>query len=743
LADYHVDVNIEEKYKVLQEVMSRYYGLTEGLNNFLKELSHPYKDWHFIVTEARGYSLEYFNLLQSHPKGPEAAGLFVDIFNRAIESTVNPTVRDEAVDNLLLFLQKIIKDSGSDIFRFMPVLDDAFNRIGNYEEENLFLCIKSFYQIKRLAELILDRPFESPPNYKSLNLLLLKYFEKTYDYWLGEADPQTWFVAESGEEGDGKDFSQLFNQISHARMRHLKSLLKKIVRSGDIESETVLREFMSLPGYSQIVENYRNIAQQLFEAGRENRKGNQWKVIFLFYIMNISGLSMIHEETLREINRTLSWLIEHETDLYISRLIEKTFSILNESSLSFPTTALNCVLNMGKGVYKTDESDLINYFIDGVVDMGFQSPMIGGVGNDWRIKVNSVHIQNLRTWLELVELNPKWSARLISAMIIHLSLSGIFLKDTDLFPRDITRFLNSDIGPVYNLTKQLARLFPVYFNDIGAEGKLRDISTRIDEIAYRKDILIHFLRKQSHVESSNQILGFIEATLHFWATREKERLQSFVPPIIYDQIDTRGPFIDGVNKIMSVLKENGLSTPGDLLFIETENLNRILEKIPDVSGTDLERVKLIADFYKLLHQKYNVSSIELKHHIAQLSTEALPDLNRLRAGLAEPDLKKKLFVLLDYLDQLKKLILSSETYAVREDIYKKRHITADIPSMYGSYHEMKFDALGLTFRIESLVNVLFEELIEDIDLSIITKATFYQIYARNWTVFPRTKLSAN
>ncbi|MHC4457361.1 MAG: PEP/pyruvate-binding domain-containing protein, partial [Planctomycetota bacterium] len=194
LADYHVDVTIEEKYEVLQEVMSRYYGLMEGLNNFLKELSHPYKNWNFIVTEARGYSLEYFHLLQSHPKGPEAAGLFVDIFNRAIESTVNPSVRTEAVDNLLLLLQKIIKDSGSDIFRFMPVLDDAFNRIGNYEEKYLFLCIKSFYQIKRLAELILDRTFESPPNYKSLNLLLLKYFEKTYDYWLAEADPQVWFM---------------------------------------------------------------------------------------------------------------------------------------------------------------------------------------------------------------------------------------------------------------------------------------------------------------------------------------------------------------------------------------------------------------------------------------------------------------------------------------------------------------------------------------------------------------------
>jgi pyruvate,orthophosphate dikinase len=49
--------------------------------------------------------------------------------------------------------------------------------------------------------------------------------------------------------------------------------------------------------------------------------------------------------------------------------------------------------------------------------------------------------------------------------------------------------------------------------------------------------------------------------------------------------------------------------------------------------------------------------------------------------------------------------------------------------MYGSYHEMKFDCLGLTLRLESMVNVLFEELIASIDLSLITKATFHQIYS--------------
>ena len=49
LASYHVDVAIDPKYAVLQEVMSRYYGLTEGLTVFLKELSHPYRNWPFIV----------------------------------------------------------------------------------------------------------------------------------------------------------------------------------------------------------------------------------------------------------------------------------------------------------------------------------------------------------------------------------------------------------------------------------------------------------------------------------------------------------------------------------------------------------------------------------------------------------------------------------------------------------------------------------------------------------------------
>ena len=37
LAESHVDVTIDAKYTILQEVMSRYYGLIEGLNRSLRQ----------------------------------------------------------------------------------------------------------------------------------------------------------------------------------------------------------------------------------------------------------------------------------------------------------------------------------------------------------------------------------------------------------------------------------------------------------------------------------------------------------------------------------------------------------------------------------------------------------------------------------------------------------------------------------------------------------------------------------
>ncbi len=730
LADYHVDVDVDSRYAVLQEVMSKYYGRTEGLNNFLTELSHPYKNWQFIVKEARGYALDYFHLIKTHPKGDAAAGIFVDIFFDAMESTSDPDVRIDSVDNLLLFLQTIIKDSGTGTENFRRLLDRTFDRIRICDDEYFSLFVRSFYQLKKLAGFFVNGASGVAGDYRAINLLLEKYYKQTYDYWQGVEDPQKWFEDEAEDIGDKIKLNDIFQTISHARIGEWRQALEAVLHNGPVDSEETLKQLVHLPGYNQVVEAYRKIPQQLLSAGAPKGQGNRWKLIFIFHIMNISGLSIIHEETLKEINNTLTKLIGEEKSVTIQKMLQKTFSILKACARLFPDTALNCVLNTGKAVYKTDDSELINFFIDSLIDLGFQTPMIGGVGNDWQIKVNSAHMLNIRVWLELIELNPKRSIRLLSALIIHLSLYGVFIKDTDLFPRDITKLLNSRIEPAYNLVKQLSRLFPVYFNDIGAEGELREISTQIDEICHRKDVLIHFLRKQSHVESSNRIIGFMEALLSFWETKEKRKLEPFVPPNLFQQVMEQGPYIDGVHRIMRRLKTKGISLPDDLITNDIETINRLIAGVRKVSPEDKERVGLAASLYKLLNQKYNLNFIDMDHYLYRLKSEAFPDLERLKEALAESEIKKKLFKLIDYLSRLKELILSSKVYESREDIYKKRHFTIDIPSMYGSYHEIKFDALGLTFRIEALVNTLFEELIEDIDLTLITKATFFQLYDR-------------
>ena len=87
------------------------------------------------------------------------------------------------------------------------------------------------------------------------------------------------------------------------------------------------------------------------------------------------------------------------------------------------------------------------------------------------------------------------------------ALGGVYIADTDLFQRDVTRFLNADIRPIYFVAKQLLRTLPVYFNEVGAEGELRAVSTQIDEICGRRDTLMHFLRKQVHAESSNRLVA--------------------------------------------------------------------------------------------------------------------------------------------------------------------------------------------------------------------------------------------
>jgi pyruvate,orthophosphate dikinase len=728
LADYHVDVAIDPSGAVVLEVMSEYFGLAEGVATFLRELSHPYRNWRFIVAEARRYALGYLHLFRRHDRGPEALAALTGVLDGALRGARDDATRVEAADALLQVLLALTasdEDAGSP--RLRPVVIAAFERMERADDPSFDLVVRSYFSISELARAVLRGP-GGREGLEAVNRVVARFLERTYALWSAEPDPQPRFDREAAEFGDPGAWDALFGEISHARLAERRAALEEILAAAPGAAEETIERLLALPGFQEIVAAFKVIPQNLLERGGTRGRGHHLKLIVLFQMMSIPSLALLHEDTLREINRTLTWIIVNDHYRDVQRLIRKTFSILTERAHDYPATALSCILNTGQGVQRTDDLDLVNFFIDALIDFGFQSPMVQGVDDEWRTQVNAAHLQNVRTWLELIKIHPKRSTRLLSALVIHLALGGVHIRDNDLFPRDVTALLNSPIEPVYHLVKQLARLCPVFFNDIGAEGRLREVSTRIDDLCRREDPLVHFLRKQSHVESSSRILPFMEAVFRFWRDLDKEALASFLPPAVYRRVDSRGPHVSGLHRAMMRLARRGVRIPEDLASFPPGKLRALLGYVPAASESDLERLELAVELYGLLCRKYRWDRADVTNLLAQLRPEALPGIDRLERALAEPDVDSRLGGVLDYLGTLQAVILSETRYEPVEDIYQKRHITVDIPSMYGSYHEMKFDCLGLSLRLEAVADVLFDELISGLDLSLITQATFHRIH---------------
>jgi pyruvate,orthophosphate dikinase len=729
LSDTRVDVSIDPEYNVLLEIVDSYVGIKNRITIFLKELSHPYRNREFIISEARHFSLQYFHLYRRHPRGAQALNLFAGIFLDTFESDPDTSLKTGAADNLVLFIQNILKESGPDIpDSYLDVVKNTLEKIETYNKTDFFYFVKSYYQPNKIANLLLDNVRKEHGVFGAINRFMVKFHGDSFDYWLSREDPLSWASRSMDIKTLDRNLVKILEQVSHTRIQEWKKELENITHSLDSKSRETAKALAALVNYQKFVGIVQSIPRQIMSGRKDNIQAWHLKLTFLFYIIHIPGLAAIHVQALREINTTLSHLIDNADFKKDISIIDQAFLLLKEHKGKHPETVLDCIHKIGEAVYRTSQIDLINHFIDRTVDHGFQFPMIEGTGEDWQIKSNTAHVKNIRIFLDLISRHPKKSRRLLSALIISLAIGGVFIKDTDLFPRDITKFLNSDIGPVFNLVKQLARLLPAFFNEIGAEGQLRDISTALDEACQRKDRLIHFLRKQCHVESSGRIVDFIQEVILFWKTRDKSKLRPYVPPSIYKEIESTGPFVDGPCRILNSIRLKGVSAPTDYLLYTEKALNNLIDDVDGVQDIDRARVKMIFGFYRLLNQKYRVDNLELKKYLASFNSENLPDTKKLVQALDEKKLEHKIMKLLSYMKELKDVILSEKHYEANEAIYHKRHFAVDIPSMYGSYNEAKFDALGLTLRVESIVNVLFEQLVSSIDLQVITKSTFQHIY---------------
>ncbi len=725
-------VALNPKYEILRETVKGYRGILKNVENLLYELNHPFKNWELILPELRAFALKHFTSYARHPQGPQAIAVMIDVFLDAVKTSGRDALVDRAIDHLLGFLEKIISElEPANLPSLLPVLKGCFKELASLPEKSFFFLVSSHTPLNRLGRVLL-RKLPEDLELSEFNELLIRTLQAAYPYWLKEEDPLLWFGSDAQPSfflGDKEQ--EVFEGISHQRLEEYLARLNQL--SSQDGSDATLQNLLALPGYLEIVRAYKEIPNRLSTLSLDIKEAEEdptknWKILALFKIMEIHGLQDIHEDTLREINYTLVKLIQKESPDRLEVFLRKTFALLKSSVENYPETALQCIQAIGAEIFNRGYSPLVEVFLDLMLNFGFQYPSVRGVNANWQLIYNPSHLINVRVWLDIIARNPKWCSTLLSALIINLKLGGTCIKDTDLFQKEITKLLNADIEPVYNLIKQLTKLFPVYFNEIGAEGRLRDVSTEIDEISLRKDPLIHFLRKQSHVESSNLIEDFIKEIFEYWRTKNKSGLSPFLPPEIFNQLETDGPTLEEFHGIIKrIYEEKRFGTPEELLGLAEADLEALMTEVPSGSETPKRQVALLVKMFRLMNQKYHLGFQEIRYHLQEASRWGFEGLEALQKTLDRDDTLECLEALLSYLEGLKEIIVSSERFEAREDIYLKRHIAVDIPSMYGRYREKKFDALGLTFRLGNLANVYFERVIESLNLSFITRATFFEL----------------
>ena len=714
------EVQIDPRHEVLREPVKEYSGLIKGLDKLLYELNHPFRNWRLTLPVFRSFVLKNSNRYIAHPAGPECAITITQVLLEALHESGKFITAEEVAEAICAYLDKLVSDINKDqVEDYLNALSEIFKQLGGLSRENLLIISSSYHPVsntlKKLAAKVKAANLQDSFDWKPFCSFQNGCLHHTYDYWLQQDDP----VGFCEIHTDGMD------AISHKTISaKLGELEQTRGKSCSMEQMEQLVEF---PTYLDIVRGYRILASQL-EAADSERLYQNYKLQFMFRIMESDGLSMIHEETLKEINRNLLQLVRQQTYDEIEEFFLRAFVFLRANVKRFPHTALQSIEVLGTEILKHNNGRLVEAFLAQAIRFGFQYSSVQGVTEDWQPIFNTSHLYNIRVWLNLIIQNPEWCSTLLSALIINIKLSGTCIRDTDLFQKEITRLLDSDVAPVYNLVKQFTRMLPVFFNEIGSEGVLREVSTELDETHKRKDQLIHFLRKQSHVESSNLIVDFINGIIRFWRTLDKDAIAPYIPEDLLHRIDPQGEYVTWVHQITSELFINtGFQDEEELLSWPRKEMEKAIMAMTDHPESELRRVVLLIRMYQLVNLKYDLGFHNIKDQAQEIKESGLPDIIPMVEALEKNDPYEGLEAILDTLEELKEVTLSPEKFEAREDIFHKRHIATDIPSVYGRYQERKFDALSLSFRLENLANIYLEKLTARAGETLLTQATFFRV----------------
>jgi len=702
------EVVIPERYAPLVDAVAGLHGVRATLLDTLGEYFHSFRNVDLLV---EGFQTIVLRNWPYFERSADRALLFELLAELVLQLLDEPLTEEQASPMLRALLQwstEALKGRrGEDYDVTLQTLGEALPELLRRYPAAL---LERDALVRNLVEQAAARP--------ALAGVFLEFYRQMlgagYRLVRDSLDVPGWVKTQGGGLTDPAAVAERFAPLAR---RHTSALLRALAHAP--------REKLLGSGFPVFSAVFEQAIDGLFKV--ENLEDRF--AVCLFFLKD-QTLGYRQKEVMVDLLDVVKQLMDPDRHMDAETILTRLTEFFRERDNEFLLVRFQCYEAIGVAIGESGNVRAADHLIEDILYWRFQYPEIRGATDDWETVVNPYHLPKIRCWMHIIESNPALFERLAAALNVQLRLGGVYIADTDLFQRDVTRFLNADIRPIYFVAKLLLRTLPVYFSDVGAEGELRAVSTEIDEICGRHDSLMHFLRKQAHAESSNRLVAFCRAVLTYWTTLDPSGLEPYLSANILARVRGEPEWAKGPHAVLGALRRRLEPAPE-----VDEFLDRVLALAPEALAAELaqvaaddgvvddrqrRRVALLARTYQLMAQKYSLAAgdvgtavgrhLQLEGRVRERFQGALAAWQRRPTPRTRDGL---LDAALSVLGALKAIVLRPGASEAVENIYQKRHIAAGIPSIYGNYSEPKFDALGLSFRVENLVARLLEDLVDE------------------------------
>ena len=386
---------------------------------------------------------------------------------------------------------------------------------------------------------------------------------------------------------------------------------------------------------------------------------------------------------------------------------KRLLALIEEGTLEGEDIVLNP--EVAAAVMGSGDQELVLRYKENLKRYLIPPPGIRGFsGETWSEIADPLHLERLSRFLRIVACDSEGLRDILVRLICNLYVSGVFIPDDRLFQREVSAYLNSArMDRDFLLHLMLLRRLPVFFNEVGATGNIREYTTEID--SWGNDPVLYFLRKQVHVNASNYNVSLIEKVMRSWVAGVPEPLKGAVPEEVLSRLGP-GLLEKYCSAAVPLLASLGILDGRELHFekivpINEETLGSAIREVP---MPDELRAKffLLLRIYQDVVKKYSRGGGEQGGQEAGAITGYIGKLEDLKTTAVSPEMTR-----------------------AEESFYFKRHIAFGIPSVMGSYHEPKFDAVGEALGLEERIRVLFESLVAEVEKK---GETFSEKDVREW-----------